>query len=155
VAGDEPTQIDLGVVDRLLPGSWQRIFANTLGEFEVKVLCQSHETTRASSVEVSAGWDGIRVAAYETGDGRTVVVGSSVWDSLDDADEFQDALVAILSEIHGTDGFEVLGRADRVSFVTGMAAAEGRSALLEALSGSAAAQVAGTEVASSSGDTVS
>jgi len=146
VAGDDPTEIDLGAVDRLLPGSWQLTSANTLGEFEVKVLCQSHEATRASSMAVAAGWDGIRVAAYETGDGRTVVVGSSAWDSLDDADEFEGALVAILSGIHGTDGFEVLGRGDRVSFVTGMAAAEGRSALLDALSGATPTQVATNEV---------
>ena len=130
--GDVPVAIDLSGVEGVRPDGWRPIYANTLGEFEIRTLCKSHPETRAAAAEIAAGWDGFRVAAWETGATPPLaVVGASAWDSEQDAEEFGEALATVLRTLHDGGGYEVRVSGDRVVFVTGVREAAFRRAILD------------------------
>jgi hypothetical protein len=130
---DLPVDIDLSTARSMLPPEWSDVYANSLGEFEIRTLCRSHTASRDNAGEIAAGWDGFRIAAFEDQQGDVVVMGASCWDSDSDADEFEAAFRAILADLHDDDAFEVRRRSDRLSFVTGIPDGSLRRTLLEKL----------------------
>ena len=118
-AGDTPEALDLSGVGKAVPENWVPYYANSLGEFDLRMLFESREATRNDAVETAAGWDGLRYQAYETGPDTLVLVASSAWDSEKDAEEFSQGLDALLSKTREEGDFALLRRGARVHFIIG------------------------------------
>jgi hypothetical protein len=131
--GDEPTVIDLSAVGAALPASWTPYYDNTLGEFDIRVLCQLNEQTTKEAKEIAAGWDGIHFVSFTDGEDDLLVLGTSIWDSEDDAAEFAAGLETVLSAVHDESDFTVQFVGERVNFVIGRLSHESLQAALEAL----------------------
>jgi hypothetical protein len=136
VENDLPADTDLASIDELLPDDWRPLYSNTLGEFEVRILFASHAETRDAAAELAAGWDGCRVAAYQTTTSPgVVVVGLSEWDTDRDAVEFHEAFDSVLRKIHDQGDYEIRRRGRRVAFTTGVPMGDDREAMLDFLGG--------------------
>jgi hypothetical protein len=95
-ARDRPIEVALGGTEELERRGWTRVFEDTFGELDVRVLAgRAFDPVRAGAV--AAGWGGDRVRALARGD-ELVIVWLSVWDSEADAVEFADALPALLPD---------------------------------------------------------
>ncbi len=84
---DEPTFIPDEQLPQPMPGAWERVYVNVLGEFTTyQTLKQfiEEETARRGS----QGWGGDRVELYRSTDGRISLVLHSIWDTGQDAQEF-------------------------------------------------------------------
>ncbi|HUX08355.1 MAG TPA: hypothetical protein VMX35_13700 [Acidobacteriota bacterium] len=136
--GDSPTAIDLSSIDPALPEKWRPFYGNVLGEFDIKVLCQLHDSTKETAEETAAGWDGIHFRAFVDSADKLIILGASVWDSETDAAEFAEALEQVLIQIHGESNVAVAQSADRVEFIVGEVTAETRTAALKALAAASA-----------------
>jgi hypothetical protein len=130
---DEPTPIDLDGVDKDLPEAWSPFYANTLGEFDLLTLFSIHDETSAEAAETAGGWDGLGFRAFENQDGQLVLLGSSVWDSEQDAEEFRAGFSAVLAGVGGPDSFSLARNGTSVHFVIGSADAALRQDLLSAV----------------------
>jgi len=116
---DLPARIDLSRLRDHIGRQWRSYHANTLGEFELRTLFRSHPATRDSADDIAAGWDGCRFDAYADSEGRILMVGSSAWDSEDDAGQFERAFGQVLRTVRGAGGYTILRKRDRVHFVIG------------------------------------
>jgi hypothetical protein len=116
---DAPTAVDLSSIDMRLPETWVAFYTAILGEFDLLTLFSIHEETREAAAGLAAGWDGLRFRAFERPDGQIVLLGSSVWDSEQDAAEFRVGFSTVLAEINGPEGFEVVQSGESVDFVIG------------------------------------
>jgi hypothetical protein len=133
--GDVATPIAPSLIASLVPETWDIYYANTLGEFDLLMLFKSHEVTEPHAGELSAGWDGCRWRAYQDETGELVIVGLSVWDTSEDARDFESGLARVLEGIRDDGRYETARSGARVSFVIGRAGDEAghmASALLEA-----------------------
>lgn len=103
--GDEPVHLEYSAEATLPDDRYTRIYDNVLGEFQTRLYLDHHlgrhasepGSTPASSIDVeraAAGWDGDRLRAFRSEDGRVVVTHLSVWDTTRDAEQFYTALVA-------------------------------------------------------------
>jgi len=133
IADDRPAVIDLRELTQRLPKDWRPYYENNLGEFAVRVLCETHDASRAIADTVAAGWDGCRIRAFETEQGQIVVVGLSIWDRERDAQEFQGGLSSILSGFRDPGDWETQANGRRVSFVLGIKEPAARRLALNAL----------------------
>ena len=88
---DRPEAIDLAAVGPALPEGWSLFYANTLGEFDLRMLFEAHEATRGGAAAAAQGWDGLKFEAYSDAGGTLLVVGRSAWDSEADAREFAES----------------------------------------------------------------
>ena len=82
-----------------LGGTWKTTYRNVLGEFSLYLLLKlqlSDERARAAS----AGWDGDEIALVEDGADKSAAFLSTVWDSPEDAAEFQAAAIEWLRLRH-------------------------------------------------------
>jgi len=134
VEGDTPTAIDLSPAGSALPEGWTFFYTNTLGEFDLRTLFELREEIAPVADQAAQGWDGFRFAAYSDSLGRLLVVGSSVWDSEADANEFSSTFWRMLDLTRDAKDFNVLQTRDVVSFAIGPAEGETRTRVLEALS---------------------
>jgi hypothetical protein len=131
--GDMPTTIDLSGVEAVLPAGWTPYYDNTLGEFDLRVLCELNEKTAKEANEIAAGWDGISFISFTNADDDLLILGASVWDSDDDASEFAAGLETVLGAIHQRGTFTVQEAGVRVSFVIGSLEEQTLGAVLDAL----------------------
>jgi hypothetical protein len=116
---DEPTVIDLSGIDTSLPDGWDAFYATTLGEFDLLTLFSIYEETSADAAEIAAGWDGLRFRAFEDRGGQLLLLGSSVWDSEEDAREFHAGFSAVLGQVNDPADFRVAHSGESVDFVIG------------------------------------
>ncbi len=86
---DEPTPVDLGFLQGLVPEGFERLYEDVLGEFMTFQLLEP-VGDRDEERRAAAGWDGDRFQVFSKGD-RLAWVGWSVWDSEADATEFAGA----------------------------------------------------------------
>ncbi|QDG49978.1 hypothetical protein FIV42_04250 [Persicimonas caeni] len=100
-AGDEPVRLDYNVEPTFEDDAL--IYDSVLGEYQMRLVLEEHllegedgQKNRAPLDKALDGWDGDRLRAYETSEGQTLISHLSVWDSLDDADEYFDALVEMM-----------------------------------------------------------
>lgn len=85
---DLPQEIHLPAT----PGDgWQLMFEDTLGEFVLSVHLDEFLDDPEQATRAAAGWGGDRIAAWQDGEGRSLVLWQTVWDSSVDATEFEDA----------------------------------------------------------------
>lgn len=129
-----PTKLDVGVLQAMMPGT-TLLWHDTLGEAELlSMLAQVQRSTAAR--RAAAGWGGDHYVAVEwPGDrqqdgalGVPTVVGVTVWDSEDDAEEFEEVFGEYLDQMvpdHAIDR-----RDDVVLFATGIPAHVDASKLL-------------------------
>ena len=134
VEPDKPTLIDLSLVSSVLPEGWAFFYTNTLGEFDLRVLFDLREETRAVADQAAAGWDGLRFEAYTDSLDRLLLVGSSVWDSETDAEEFSVALQKTFTAVREAEDGIVAQSGTTVCFALGPAEREIKARLVEALS---------------------
>ena len=132
---DAPTSIDLSAAGNVVPTGWSPFFANTLGEFDLLLLFQTCEGTSGSAGDMASGWDGFRFEAYVDSTQEILLVGSSVWDSDEDAAEFCDGFSRVLGSIHDPREFSVVRNGPCVSFVIGRVDDRARARILEVLQG--------------------
>ena len=131
--GDSPTSIDISGVDCMLPGGWKPYYENTLGEFDVRILCEINKMTKEEAAGIAAGWDGIRFKAFIDDQGELLLLGASVWDSEADANEFAAGLSKLLSGFHDPELTAVECSGNRVQFIIGEPEGAVRRSLLDAL----------------------
>jgi hypothetical protein len=119
LSGDLPTPIDLDRITNLLPDEWQVFHRNEIGEQDLRLLFASQGIPPEVAHGAASGWDGSAFVGITDGEGSRAVVGSSVWDSPEDAEEFSTLFRQVLLGIHDTGMVEVEARGNRVSFVVG------------------------------------
>lgn len=130
---DQPTPIEMSGVSSRLPPGWRFYTANTLGEFDLRILFGLYEETRSAAEKAAAGWDGLRFQAYTDSLDRLLLVAVSAWDSEADADEFTAALRGVLAATGAADDAAVAQRGRTVRFVVGAATTELKEHVLQAL----------------------
>ncbi len=103
---DEPTLIalDEAALTEALGG--ELIYNNVMGELRVRQWLTHHADDETlprllkrpglTGAVAAAGWDGDRYYGIDTPQGKTAIIGASVWDSEEDAKEFAAALGAIM-----------------------------------------------------------
>jgi hypothetical protein len=133
VEGDEPTAVDVEGLEDLMPEGWSRFRVDTYGEFDLRLLFESHEVTRDRAADLASGWDGLRLVAFEDSSERLALVGASVWDTEADAAEFSEGFSQVLSELHSPGEFRVACMGRWVDFVVGPVSDEAASQLLAAV----------------------
>lgn len=89
-AGDQPEHLAYDIAPAL-PG-FTRIYDTVMGEFQVRLWLKL-TAPDSGFAEAAAGWDGDRLVAYRRGDHVLVNV-ALAWDSVQDAKEFQTAILA-------------------------------------------------------------
>jgi hypothetical protein len=102
-AGDEPVLLDYRA--RPVLRDWRRIYDAVLGEFQMRLFLKKHlvrdaggaaedkKIARRRIEEATKGWDGDRMRAFESDDGRVAITHLSAWDTKDDAWEYVEALL--------------------------------------------------------------
>lgn len=83
--------VDMPALKAALPAGWTLGEADTLGEFETRMVFVQQEATVAASESIAAGWGGDVVLEAESG-GKSLSLWVTTWDSVDDAREFFSAL---------------------------------------------------------------
>lgn len=152
VEQDQPAVIDLAAVGPALPDGWSLFYANTLGEFDLRMLFETHEETRAGAAAAAQGWDGLKFEAYTDARDDLVLAGRSAWDSEADAREFADSFARAVGASAGADRLSIMCEGPMVSFAIG--ADKGiRDKVLKALAGPAGGTAPGAgDGASQGGD---
>jgi hypothetical protein len=130
---DRPAPIDVAAAAAVLPAGWSFLYANTLGEFDLRMLFEGCAETRAVASAAAEGWDGLRFEAYTDSSDNLLLMGLSAWDSEDDAKEFRDAFTSALAATNAADGFSVARAGSKVAFVVGPIDAGLRGRLLDTL----------------------
>lgn len=86
LARDEPQLVSVPPLTGTLGTDWRLVEAGTLGEFQTS-LYLAQQVDQVTADQASQGWDGDQYAVY-AGDGATVLAFATVWDSVEDRDEF-------------------------------------------------------------------
>jgi hypothetical protein len=87
---DPPVDVRLGGTDRPEAAGWTRIFEDTFGELQIRVLA-ARTLAPDEAARIAAGWGGDRLRALARGD-DVVLVWMTAWDTPDDAAEFAAAM---------------------------------------------------------------
>jgi len=93
---DAPVAIALGGTEALVRDGWTPVLEDTLGEVFVRVIAE-RTLPRERAAAVAEGWGGDRLRAFSRG-GELVLVWMTAWDTPADADEWSDALPALLPD---------------------------------------------------------
>lgn len=92
-AGEEPEWLDFDV-SAALPG-YQQIYDSVIGEFQMGHIFKAHPIEQVVPGDAVAGWDGDRAFAYRSPEGATTLVHLTAWDTVEEAQEYYDALTAL------------------------------------------------------------
>lgn len=92
---DEPKEVALPDLSGALPG-WEVADSNTLGELDLSVMLSEYGLTRELASQAAAGWGGARYNLYRNAQEIPVLVVVTVWDTEQDAVEFEQALRSVL-----------------------------------------------------------
>lgn len=85
---DEPIEINLPELSKILNNSWSKVHEDTLGEFVIRSLLKQFSDLPTAFL-VSEGWGGDRVILFEEiANKKTFLILLSSWDSREDAEEF-------------------------------------------------------------------
>lgn len=72
---------------------WKPVFANVLGEFGMRVLLEQN-LTKFEASRAAMGWGGDRYEVFKDANGKLALLWVTVWDTDNDAQEFQEAFDA-------------------------------------------------------------
>ncbi len=130
---DEPVALELPGSGPLLPGEWDLVKDNVLGELQIEILLRASLGSRTSEA-AAAGWDGdlYRVYRRKERSGATCLVWVSEWDTKDDARELAEAFEKHIGKLSGEkDGSFVLTRGKGVTVIVGAGGADAAEAPAE------------------------
>jgi hypothetical protein len=97
-ARDRPIEVALGGTEELERRGWTRVFEDTFGELDVRVLAgRVFDPVRAGAI--AAGWGGDRCRVLVRSDAM-IVAWLSVWDSEEDARDFADNVTQVVGDAH-------------------------------------------------------
>jgi hypothetical protein len=96
---DEPQTLSPADPAGDLGGPWKTTYHNVLGEFTVYLLLRS-QLQEDQARTAAAGWDGDVIQLVENGAGKSAAFLTTVWDTPEDADEFQAAARDLLKARH-------------------------------------------------------
>jgi len=95
---DEPTEIELPDLKKILGDQWRLLDNNVMGELNTQVLFQLY-LGKWLSRRPSKGWDGDRYNVLKnTEDGSMLFIWSTVWDTQKDVDEFYSAYIRLIEK---------------------------------------------------------
>ena len=95
-SNEQPLDVELTDLSRVLPGSWTEVRRNVTGEFFLKVLLE--ETLgRQAAAAAAAGWGGGAYSLYRNERGQGLMTMKFRWDSDSDLDEFWRAFVDFMT----------------------------------------------------------
>ncbi|MEE9207287.1 MAG: hypothetical protein V3U67_02755 [Gemmatimonadota bacterium] len=97
---DEPTDV---FFDEDLPEGWDRVSSDALGEHETRIFLEEFLLEQSQAERAAAGWDGDRYALYD-GPGGEVLLWVTVWDSDNEAAEFEAAAREAFARRYSGDG---------------------------------------------------
>jgi hypothetical protein len=95
LAGEGARPVALTRLESGLGPGWSRLTERNFGEFTLQNLLLLGLTDRARVWQAAAGWGGDAWALYTNGDARLLQV-ATVWDTVDEAQEFWEALTESL-----------------------------------------------------------
>jgi hypothetical protein len=90
---DEPKPVNAEAFTLKLGSDWKVAYKNVLGEFSLNLVLSLHlseERARRSA----AGWGGDQILLLENSAGKNAVLVNTVWDTVEDADEFYQSMQA-------------------------------------------------------------
>jgi hypothetical protein len=90
---DEPKPVNAEPLAAKLGSEWKVVYRNVLGEFSLSLLLNLHLSEERSK-RSAAGWGGDQVLLLQNQEGKNVALIDTVWDSVDEADEFYQAMQA-------------------------------------------------------------
>jgi hypothetical protein len=119
--GEDPVAVDLpDDIAQTLGSGWSLVIEDTMGEHQTSIWLGA--PTVATAADGAAGWGGDRIAMVSGPDGAWAIAWRTVWDSPDDAAEFETAAEtavtkaggpgAVLPGIGGTTRWVVIGSDD-------------------------------------------
>jgi hypothetical protein len=96
---DYPVQIILPELHEKLEGKWKEVATNTMGEFQTKLLLAEY-IDKEKAAAAAAGWDGDRYTMIESEEegGPQIIAWLSVWDTMQDAQEFVKGYAELLTK---------------------------------------------------------
>lgn len=96
---DEPSDV---VFSEEAPPGWRDVHTDGLGELETRVFLEEHLGDRDAAVSAAQGWDGDRYRLLRGPPGE-VLIWATVWDSGEEAAEFEDAVRRAFERRYGVD----------------------------------------------------
>ncbi len=99
VARDDPRTVAVADPSAGLGGTWKTTYQNVLGEFSLYIFLKLQLPDEQART-AAAGWDGDEIVMVEDGAGKRAIFLSTVWDSPEDAAEFQAAAIQWLRLRH-------------------------------------------------------
>ena len=101
-ASEAPVKVSLpaDLTTRLGKG-WTVSLEDTFGELQMGIWLAAGSPATATSTAAAAGWGGDRLAVIEGPDGAWAVAMHTVWDTEQDATEFETAATLALRQAHG------------------------------------------------------
>ena len=97
---DEPADV---VFPEEAPPGWRDVHTDGLGELETRVFLEEHLGDRDAAVSAAQGWDGDRYRLLRGPPGE-VLIWATVWDSGEEAAEFEDAVRRAFERRYGVAG---------------------------------------------------
>ena len=91
---DEPRQIGSPAPPE---GNWQLVLEDTLGEYVLSVHLDEFLNDVERAADAAAGWDGARLSVWQDGQGRSLALWQTVWDTASDAAEFDEAYRTLIA----------------------------------------------------------
>ena len=96
---DEPADV---VFSEEAPAGWRDVHADALGELETRVFLEEYLGDRDAAVSAAQGWDGDRYRLLRGPPGE-VLIWATVWDSGEEAAEFEDAVRQAFKRRYGVE----------------------------------------------------
>jgi hypothetical protein len=97
---DAPTPVNVPDLSSKLGEGWKDLDVMTIGEEWLKIAL-GLRLGASQAADAAAGWDGGTYRAWTNGDANAVVL-STVWDTVNDASEFADAMNAWIADGDGS-----------------------------------------------------
>ncbi len=87
-----PQEFKIQILADSLPTDWNHLGGNCLGELQIDILLRGVP----KSSQAAEGWNGDRYEVCETNEGQLVLLWVTTWDSIQDAEEFEQAYLRSL-----------------------------------------------------------
>lgn len=100
---DPPLNVELEGLDILQEKGWKKIEDNVIGELAFRILFEEWQG-EGNGDKPSQGWGGDRFIAYESPEGSTLIALKTVWDTEEDAIEFEEAYRGLLEKKYSDQG---------------------------------------------------
>ena len=94
---DSPVYVTVPDLGTILDGGWTPLLQDTLGEFVTGLYLESL-LPEETAWRAADGWGGDTFVVWEHEEGERLLVWRTIWDSTAEATEFEQALVALISQ---------------------------------------------------------